>query len=70
MTSNREQAVIVIPRKVGESVVIGDGIVVTVVEIQGDNVRVQIDYPTEEPVHRREAIETVEQAEAVSPRPR
>jgi carbon storage regulator len=34
--------VIVIPRKVGECVVIGDDILVTVVEVRGDKVRLAV----------------------------
>jgi carbon storage regulator len=37
--------VIVFPRKKGESVVIGDDIILTVVEIRGDKVRLTIEHP-------------------------
>jgi len=46
--------VIVIPREEGEGVVIGDDVVVTVVEIRGDRVRLAIEYPEDTPVERGE----------------
>ena len=61
---------IVIPRKVGESIVIGDNIVVTVIEIRGDKVRLGIEHPAEVTVHRREVYEAIRQTEAESTRPR
>jgi hypothetical protein len=36
---SRRSAVIVIPREKGESVVIGDDIILTVIEVRGDKVR-------------------------------
>lgn len=47
---------LVLSRRVGESIVIGDGIVVTVLEIRGDVVRVGVDAPREVKVHRQELL--------------
>ena len=47
----------VIPRKQGESVVIGDNIILTVIEVQGDEVRLRVEHPTGGSVHRREEYE-------------
>lgn len=44
-------------RRVGESIVIGEGIRVTVTEIRGGTVRIAIDAPQETPVHRSELLE-------------
>ena len=44
----------VLSRKVGESIVIDGRITVTVVEIRGDKVRLGIVSPPEVPVHRQE----------------
>jgi len=52
-------AVIVIPRKKGESIVIGDNIIVTIVDIQGDEVRISIEHPPELTVERREVLASV-----------
>ena len=47
---------LVLSRRVGESIVIGDGIVVTVLDIRGDVVRVGVDAPREVKVHRQELL--------------
>lgn len=61
---------ITIPCNVGESVVIGDNIIVTVIEVQSDNVRFRIEHLPEAPVRRREVVEAVRQAEVAYKRPR
>jgi carbon storage regulator len=45
---------LVLSRKVDESIVIADNIVITVVEVRGDKVRLGIEAPKEIPVHRQE----------------
>jgi carbon storage regulator len=45
---------LVLTRKVGERIVIGDGILVTVVSVQGGKVRVGIAAPPAVPVDRAE----------------
>lgn len=47
---------LVLSRKVGERVVIGDSIVLTVVRVQGDRVRIGIEAPHEVPVMREELV--------------
>jgi len=61
--------VLVLSRKVGESIVIGDDVIVTILEIRGDLIRVGIDAPRHIKVHRREVFEAIEAAnrEAVAP---
>jgi carbon storage regulator len=46
--------VLVLTRRTGDSIVIGHRIVVTVLDIRGDQVRVGIDAPREVQVHREE----------------
>jgi carbon storage regulator len=60
---------LVLSRKVGESIVIGDDVVVTILEIRGDLIRVGIDAPKHVKVHRREVFEAIEAAnrEALAP---
>ncbi len=58
----------VIPRKKGESVVIGDNIILTVIEVRGDKVRLGVEHPKGGTVHRREVYEAdcdVEQERAM-----
>ena len=51
---------LVLSRKNGESVDIGGGITVTVVEIRGDKVRLGISAPRDVAVHRREVTERIQ----------
>ncbi|MFO7904467.1 MAG: carbon storage regulator [Planctomycetota bacterium] len=53
---------IVIPRTSGESVVIADDIVVTVVDVEGDTVHLSIDYPPDVSVCKRKDAEHDEQS--------
>jgi len=45
---------LVLSRKSGESIVIGNDITVTVIEFRGDQVRLGIDAPRSVPVYREE----------------
>ncbi|MFM8705514.1 MAG: carbon storage regulator, partial [Planctomycetia bacterium] len=45
---------LVLSRQRDESIMIGDNIVVTIVDIRGDKVRLGINAPAEIPVHRQE----------------
>ena len=45
---------------------IGDDIVITIVDIRGDKVRLGIEAPMEVPVHRREVYETLKRRESKS----
>jgi carbon storage regulator len=45
---------LVLSRKPGESIVIGGNITVTVIQFNGDRVRLGIEAPKEVPVHRYE----------------
>ena len=45
---------LVLSRKKGERTMIGDRIVLTVVEIRGDRVRLAFDAPSEVSIHREE----------------
>ncbi len=51
---------LVLSRHRDESIIIGDDIVVTIVDIRGDKVRLGIDAPTDIPVHRREVYEAIQ----------
>lgn len=45
---------LVLSRKIGEKIMIGDDIVVTIVDIDNGKVRLGIDAPREVPVYREE----------------
>ena len=51
---------LVLSRQRDESIMIGDNIVVTIVDIRGDKVRLGINAPTEIPVHRQEVYEAIQ----------
>ena len=51
---------LVLTRKLGESIVIGNNVRVTVLEMQGKQVRLGIEAPAEVPVHRGEVYERIE----------
>jgi carbon storage regulator len=53
---------LVLSRRVGERLLIGDDIVITVIEVRGDGVRLGIDAPREVRVHRAEVLEAVQAA--------
>jgi len=51
---------LVLSRQRDESIVIGENVVVTIVDIRGDKVRLGIEAPGEIPVHRREVYEAIQ----------
>ncbi|NLE72519.1 MAG: carbon storage regulator CsrA [Actinomycetales bacterium] len=53
---------LVLSRRVGERLVIGENIVVTVIDVRSDGVRLGIDAPREVRVNRAEILEAVTQA--------
>jgi carbon storage regulator len=54
---------LVLSRKKGESVIIRENIVVTVVDIRGDKVRLGIEAPKDVLVHRREVYDAIKRSE-------
>ena len=60
---------LVLSRRSGESVVLGDDITVTVLEVRGDVVRIGIDAPRSVKVHRAELLAQLEESnrQAASP---
>ena len=60
---------LVLTRKAGESVMIGDDVVVTVLEARGDVIRIGIKAPRDVQVHREEVYQELRDVnrEAASP---
>lgn len=50
---------LVLSRKRNESIVIGDNVVVTLIDIRGDKIRLGIEAPQDIPVHRKEVYEAI-----------
>ena len=51
---------LVLSRHRDESIMIGDDVVITIVDIRGDKVRLGIDAPQDIPVHRREVYDAIQ----------
>ena len=50
---------LVLSRHRDECIMIGDDVVITVVDIRGDKVRLGIEAPKDVPVHRQEVYEAI-----------
>ena len=50
---------LVLSRHRDESIMIGDNVMITIVDIRGDKVRLGIDAPQEIPVHRQEVYDAI-----------
>ena len=51
---------LVLSRQKDESIVIGDNVEITIVDVRGDKVRLGITAPKEIPVHRREVYDAIQ----------
>lgn len=58
---------LVLSRQVDEKIIIGDSIVITVVEIRRGLVRLGIDAPRDVPVHREEVYNAIKASEQKDP---
>jgi carbon storage regulator len=61
---------LVLSRKVGERIMIGPNVAVTVIEIQGDRVRLGFDAPHHIPIHRQEVYLRIQSEQEVGALPR
>lgn len=59
---------LVLSRQKDQTIMIGDLIEITVVDIRGDKVRIGINAPTSIPVHRKEVYQAIQQENASAAR--
>jgi carbon storage regulator len=52
---------LVLTRKRDESIIIGDDIKITIVDVRGDQVKIGIDAPRQIPVHREEVYKEIQE---------
>jgi carbon storage regulator len=55
---------LILTRRVGENVIVGDDIVISVIDVRGDSVRIGIRAPRSLSVHREEVWLELQQANA------
>lgn len=51
---------LVLSRQKDESIMVGDNVEITIVDVRGDKVRLGITAPKDIPVHRREVYEAIQ----------
>ena len=51
---------LILTRRIGETLMVGDAVTVTVLEVKGSQVRIGIDAPKEVAVHREEIYKKIQ----------
>ena len=53
---------LVLARKVGQSIIVNDNVEILIIEVRGEQVRLGIEAPRSIPVHRKELLEQIRAA--------
>jgi carbon storage regulator len=59
-SQQKELKMLVLSRQKDESIMVGDNVEITIVDVRGDKVRLGITAPKEIPVHRREVFDAIQ----------
>lgn len=60
---------LVLSRKLDESIIIGDDVVITVVDVKGEQVKIGITAPRSVSIHRKEVYEAIQEENRAAARP-
>jgi carbon storage regulator len=58
---------LILTRRVNESLMVGDDVTVTVLSVSGNQVRIGVNAPRHVPVHREEIYEKIKHEESSTP---
>ena len=53
---------LILSRKIGEAIVVGDDVTIRIVDIKGKNVRLGVDAPRQKAIHREEVFRKIQEA--------
>jgi carbon storage regulator len=59
-TKRKGNTMLILTRRVGESLIIGDDVVVNVLGVKGNQVRIVVDAPQDVTVHREEIYDRIQ----------
>jgi carbon storage regulator len=60
-TTTEIRHMLILTRRVGETIMIGEDVAITILGVKGNQVRVGVNAPKETPVHREEIYERIQQ---------